>query len=213
MKDHHVLLLLGAGACIEGTSAWAPHPSSRCNMRQSTRHHNRRPGPSRGNWEDDTKSSRNDHSVTDYVPPWREPEAMMNNTPEEFKRRGPTPFDPFAPSTSTDDFRKPYGTPACTPPPPRGPPPPPPPPIVRNDNTVRMNFQTVSNDEFRRPHGMPSGFYMPPPPRPTVTKQSFQTSTTDDFRRSSDTASGIGAPQQTIYQRPTPKIRKFTKAI
>lgn len=131
----------------------------------------------------------------------------MNNTPEEFKRRGPTPFDPFAPSTSTDDFRKPYGTPASTPPPPRGPPPPPPPPIVRNDNTVRMNFQTVSNDEFRRPHGMPSGFNMPPPPRPTVTKQSFQTSTTDDFRRSSDTASGIGAPQQTIYQRPTPKIR------
>eukprot|EP00984_Skeletonema_dohrnii_P035666 scaffold35705_cov150-Skeletonema_dohrnii-CCMP3373.AAC.2 len=173
---------------------------------------------------------------------------MMNNTPEEFKQRGPTPFDPFAPS-STDDFRKPYGSapasmpppppppppvvrndntvrmpfqnvsnddfrrphgsmPSNMPPPPRPTPPPPPPqPVVRNDNTVRMPFQTVSNDEFRRPHGMPTGTNFSPPPRHTVVKQPFQTSSTDDFRRSQDTASGVGAPQQTIYQKPASKLQ------
>ena len=199
MKNCHLLLLLVAAASIESSAqAWAP-PSSKCNIRQQTLHHYRRPGPSRGNWEDDTNSSRNDNTVADYVPPWREPEAMMNNTPEEFKKRGPNPFDPF--SSSTDDFRKPYGSS----PPAASMPPPPPPPVVRNDNTVRMPFQAVSNDEFRRPHGMPTGANMPPPPRPIVTKQPFQTSSTDDFRRSSDSASGVGAPQQKIYQQPTPK--------
>ena len=249
MKKYYLSVLVIAAASIEGTQAWAP-PSSRCNIRQKRVHHYR--PRSGGNWEDDTKSSRNDNSVTDYVPPWREPEAMMNNTPEEFKQRGPTPFDPFAPS-STDNFRKPYGsTPQNNMPPP--PPPPPPPPVmrndstvrmpfqnvstdefrrphgtpsganmpppprptqppppqqraVRNDNTVRMPFQNVSNDEFRRPHGMPSGGNMSPPPRPTVTKQPFQTSSTDDFKRSQDTSSGVGAPQQTIYQKPASKLQ------
>ncbi|KAL7497923.1 hypothetical protein ACHAWT_009432 [Skeletonema menzelii] len=235
MKICNLSVVAVAAASVEGVQAWAP-PSTRCNIRQTNVHHYRRPGPSGGNWEDDTKSSRNDNSVTGYVPPWREPEAMLNNTPEEFKQRGPTPFDPFAPSSmppppppppppvarndntvrmpfqnvSTDEFRRPHGMPtgATMPPPPRPTPPPPPQrPVVRNDNTVRMPFQTVSNDEFRRPHGMPSGTNMSPPPRPTVTKQPFQTSTTDDFKRSQDHASGVGAPQQTVYQKPASKLR------
>ena len=203
MKNQHLsVLFIAAASGGSGAEAWAPSSSSRCNIRKNTAHYYRQRGPS--NWEDDTKSSRNDRSVTDFVPPWRQPEAMFNNTPEEFKKRGPNPFDPF--SSSTDDFRKPYGTmpPASMPPPPP-PPPPPQPQQMRNDNTVRMPFQTMSNDEFRRPHGMPAGNNRPPPPRPTVTKQPFQTSTTDDFKRSSDTASGVGAPQQTIYQQPTAK--------
>mmetsp|Transcript_7778 Transcript_7778/g.12151 ORF Transcript_7778/g.12151 Transcript_7778/m.12151 type:complete len:177 (+) Transcript_7778:100-630(+) len=119
MKIYYLSVLVIAAASIEGTQAWAP-PSSRCNIRQKRIHHYRpRNG---GNWEDDTKSSRNDNSVTDYIPPWRQPEAMINNTPEEFKQRGPTPFDPFAPS-STDNFRKPYGST-----PQNNMPPPPPPP-------------------------------------------------------------------------------------
>jgi hypothetical protein len=81
-------------------------------------------------------------------------------------------------------------------------PPPSSPPIRNgNGNTGRMNFQMVSTDEFRKPHGMPASYKPPPPPRHTVHKQPFQTSTTDDFRRSSDTSSGVGAPQQAIYQK------------
>lgn len=206
-----VLLTAVAGPVIDYSEAWVSPPSSRCSVRQQTRRlHYRRPQQGT-NWTDDTKTSRNDDS---YVPPWREPDAILNNTPEEFKKRGPAPFDPFADNskrmpfqmTSTDDFRKPHGSmPTNNNMPP---PPPPPPPPMRNDNTERMGFQKVSNDEFRRPHGMPAGVNQPPPPRPIVTKQPFQTSTTDDFRRSSDTASGVGAPQQAIYQKPTPKLQK-----
>ncbi|KAK1749021.1 hypothetical protein QTG54_000960 [Skeletonema marinoi] len=204
MKNCHLSVLLAAAASIECTQAWAP-PSSRCNVRQQIVHHYRRPGPSRGNWEDDTKSSRNDNSVTDYVPPWREPEAMMNNTPEEFKQRG-----------QLHDFRKPYGsTPASMPPPP------PPPPVVRNDNTVRMPFQNVSNDDFRRPHGsIPSGnMNMPPPPRPTppppppqpvvrndnTVRMPFQTVSNDDFRRPHGMPSGVNVtppPRHTVVKQP-----------
>lgn len=127
----------------------------------------------------------------------------MNNTPEEFKQRGPTPFDPFAPS-------RPHGsTPANNMPPP----PPPPPPqqrVVRNDSTVRMPFQNVSTDEFRRPHGTPTGANMPPPPpRPTppppppqqrvvrndnTVRMPFQTVSNDEFRRPHGMPSGGNMP-------------------
>ncbi|KAL7440243.1 hypothetical protein ACHAXH_008142 [Discostella pseudostelligera] len=71
-----------------------------------------------------------------------------------------------------------------------------------NDNTVRQPFQTSSTDEFKRPFGsVPNNMNQQQQSRPrgNAFKNPFQTSTTDAFRRASDVASGVGAPQQTIF--------------
>eukprot|EP00571_Detonula_confervacea_P010158 CAMPEP_0172306778 /NCGR_PEP_ID=MMETSP1058-20130122/7778_1 /TAXON_ID=83371 /ORGANISM="Detonula confervacea, Strain CCMP 353" /LENGTH=744 /DNA_ID=CAMNT_0013018765 /DNA_START=60 /DNA_END=2294 /DNA_ORIENTATION=- len=111
--------------------------------------------------------------------------------------------------SSTDDFRKPHGTAV-----PHGKSsggdnvqqrPPPPQARSYNPNANRHSFQTTSTDDFKKPHGMPSNMEQqqqqrPPPEK--VFKSPFQTSSTDDFRKFSDTSSGVGAPQQPIYQQP-----------
>ncbi|KAL3756768.1 hypothetical protein ACHAWU_003518 [Discostella pseudostelligera] len=69
-----------------------------------------------------------------------------------------------------------------------------------NDNTIRQPFQTSSTDDFKRPFGsVPNNNQQQSRPRGNVFKSPFQTSTTDAFRRASDVESGVGAPQQTIF--------------
>ncbi|KAL9185590.1 hypothetical protein ACHAXT_003367 [Thalassiosira profunda] len=77
-----------------------------------------------------------------------------------------------------------------------------------NANANRHAFQSSSTDDFKKPYMnddekrylKQQQEYRPPPQQKKEVKAPFQTSSTDDFRRSSDVGSGVGAPQQPLYQ-------------
>eukprot|EP00581_Thalassiosira_minuscula_P012949 CAMPEP_0183720354 /NCGR_PEP_ID=MMETSP0737-20130205/12991_1 /TAXON_ID=385413 /ORGANISM="Thalassiosira miniscula, Strain CCMP1093" /LENGTH=561 /DNA_ID=CAMNT_0025950201 /DNA_START=75 /DNA_END=1757 /DNA_ORIENTATION=+ len=141
-----------------------------------------RPRPSSSNWEDDTKSSRNNAEITDYRPPWRDHDSAGNNgnvSKDAFQHKSKRP--PGMPAGAGGEHQP-----------------------QMQDNQFRHPFQMSSTDDFKRPHGMPTGMdQQQTPPRMNGFKSPFQTSTMDDFKRSSDVASGVEATQQPIYSKPS----------
>ncbi|KAL7536522.1 hypothetical protein ACHAWF_005485, partial [Thalassiosira exigua] len=93
------------------------------------------------------------------------------------------------------------------------PPVPPNPRAIFDPNAHRHSFQSSTTDDFKKPYGMPDvASEKRRRSTPHQIKAPFQMSTTEDFKRSSDVSSGVGSPQQPIYQQPQTQPRSENAA-